>query len=141
MSSSDLRAEGEADFACGFMPQKAKCVVPFTASRARQSRLPLIKNRWTFVQRFFIAETYAYHYLLTGLLFSGHLIGNVSCLCEPVKAKQSSFCQFIKGGNCMIKKVRYVRFGNKNVLEFALFVQIFTLKSRVDFSQPISCLW
>ena len=32
-SSSELRAEGEADFAFGCMPQKAKCVVPFIESR------------------------------------------------------------------------------------------------------------
>ena len=42
--SSELRAEGEADFACGNMPLKAKCVVPFIASNSRQSTAAQIKN-------------------------------------------------------------------------------------------------
>ncbi len=42
--SSELRAEGEADFACGNMPLKAKCVVPFIASNSRQSTAAQIKE-------------------------------------------------------------------------------------------------
>ena len=38
MRSSEVRAEGVADFACGLMPLKAKCEVPFIASTSRQSR-------------------------------------------------------------------------------------------------------
>ncbi len=38
LRSSEGRAEGEADFACGLKPLKAKCVVPFIASPSRQSR-------------------------------------------------------------------------------------------------------
>ena len=37
-------------------------------------------------------------------LFSGHLVGSVSCHCEPVKAKQSSFWRFIKVGSGLSTK-------------------------------------
>ena len=34
---SASRAEGEADFACGDKPQRAKCVDPFNARRSKTS--------------------------------------------------------------------------------------------------------
>ena len=45
-----------------------------------------------------------------GYLLTGHFVGRVSCHCEPVKAKQSSFCRFNLVGSCLIQNVRNVHF-------------------------------
>ena len=53
LSSSDLRAEGGELSLKETLLLKRKSVVPFTASRSRQSRRPLIKSRQEFLPAFY----------------------------------------------------------------------------------------